>query len=342
MRYHPVALAAMPMFAILASAADSVPSGALHQDKWGNQIIQNHCDMPVYYVFDNQLSTSTIAPSATMSVPIYTKTADGGGGSTKLFTKKDTDLYAKPAQPVTQFEITPSDLQYFDISNVNSNIGDGMNGNGEPCEGYPPFMAGGMSAFAKGVDTVSCAPGSNPCKSSYSKNDDNFATTASEIGTDITLVLCPSGGGSGSSGGSGSGSSGGSGSGSSGGSGSGTSGGSGSGTSGEGNQSQGGSSSPPPITTPSSTPPSSTPPTPTTTSQAVNKPAVEEKVAKNKENVDDSDSNDSDSNIVWVYETVTAPVETITAGASHQKEKRHEHIHQHVHNKINKRRHGGA
>lgn len=318
MRYHLVSLAAMPIFAILASA-DSVPPGAVHQNQWGNQIIQNGCDMPVYYVFDNQPSTSTIAPSATMSVPIYTKTADGGGGSTKLFTEKNTDLYATPAQPVTQFEITPSDLQYFDISNVNSNIGEGMNGNGEPCEGFPPFMAGGMSASAKGVGSVSCAPGSNPCKSSYSKNDDNFATTASELGADITLVLCPSGGGT-SSGGSGSGS------------------GSGQSSSSQGQgQGQGGSSSPPASTPPSSAPPSSTTPTPTTTAQANHQPPVENKVAQDKQQ---DNTDESDDNVVWVYETITAPVETITAAAGHQK--RHEHIHQHAHNKINKRRHGGA
>ncbi|KAL9631460.1 MAG: hypothetical protein Q9164_005878 [Protoblastenia rupestris] len=198
MRYSLVALAAAPIFVFLASA-DSIPPGSSHDDKWGNAIIENHCDDAAYYVYDNHPDRLTLAPSKTMSVPLYTKNADKGGGSIKLFNKKDLDLYSKPLQAVTQFEFTTTDLQYFDISNVNSNIGDGKNGNGEPCESFPPFMKGGMKLSAPGKDDISCEPGANPCKTVYSKYNDDFATIATPIGEDITLILCPKGGKGGSS-----------------------------------------------------------------------------------------------------------------------------------------------
>ena len=308
MKYNLIALAVTPGL-ILLSAADSVPDGCVHESKWGNAVVVNDCDDPAYYVFDNQPKTSTIAPSATLSVPMYTKEADGGGGNIKLFVNPNTDLYAKPAQPVTQFEFTPTDsLEYFDISNVNSNIGQGKNGNGEDCEGLPPFVKGGLKIEAPDVAPMSCEPGANPCKTAYSKNDDNFATSATKNGGDVKLTLCPKGGSSSDSKDD-----------------------SGNDSQKDSNEGSGASSS----SALSSTP------TPTSTPQ----PAPKAPKMEQKNEVPQSPSEDED--VVWVTHVVTTTVGEhhkrglpTPEAEPEPKERRHEHIHQHVHNKVNKRRHG--
>ena len=318
MKYNLVALAATQVFIFLVSA-DSIPQGTKHQDNWGNAVVVNECAHEAYYVYDNQPSRLTLSPSSTMSVPLYTKVADGGGGSIKLFADKNTDLYAKPAQPVTQFEFTPTDLQYFDISNVNSNIGGGVNGNGEPCLGFPPFMHGGMKLSAPGQSDVSCAPGDNPCKTAYSKNDDNFATTATKLGADIKLVLCPGGGSAGDSG------------------------------------SHGQGPAPPkaPVPQASSAPeakPSQAPQIPPTEQKMAQKPQDAPPPAPSSPPPQQHDQQQKQpvEDVVWVTQVVTAAphMETVVVGADGKPlqagnmQKRHEHIHQHAHNKFNQRRHG--
>lgn len=189
MKYHYV-LAAGPLVAGLV-AGDGLPPGTHHDPSWGNAIVENKCSQPAYYIFDNQPTKGTIAPGGTMRVPLYTKVADGGGGSIKLFTDPNTDIYAAHHPALTQFEFTPTTTnQFCDISNVNSNIGNGFNGNGERCDTMPPFVQGGMRLSFPGSNIV-CCPGQNPCKTAYSAFDDDFATTASKVGDDITLTLCP-------------------------------------------------------------------------------------------------------------------------------------------------------
>ena len=190
------ALAAAPTFLLLVSA-DSIPAGCYHDPKWGNAIVVNDCSNPAYYVYDNEVNFRTIAPTATLSVPLYTKIADGGGGNIKLVSDPKTDLWATPPQPMTQFEFTPTNQQcFFDVSNVNSNIGDGKNGNGEDCEGLPPFYNGGLKLQAPPNFSESCAAKQNPCPYFYAHNNDNSATHAAPLGADITLTLCPQGGSS--------------------------------------------------------------------------------------------------------------------------------------------------
>ncbi|KAL9124133.1 MAG: hypothetical protein Q9217_006512 [Psora testacea] len=341
MKYNLAALAATPIFLLVS--ADNIPSGSKHDPSWGNAVVENACDQPVYYVYDNHRDRSTIAPSATMSVPLYTKAADDGGGSIKLFTDKDADLYSEPLRALTQFEFAPTTQQYFDISNVNSNIGDGKNGNGKPCKELPPFMNSGMKLLAPGLKDVSCEPGVNPCKTVYSKYNDDFATAATDIGADIKLVLCPQGGSSLESGGQ-------------------------DGKGGQGNKGGYGNKegeddqeeeppAPESSLQQSSTEqrqPSQTSQSPTTKEKDVvepqesSPPSQPSPQQKQQQQEPGSEEGQSEDDIVWVTQVVTAAphVETLRMGSDGQPVKdgghykRHDHIHQHVHNKINKRRHG--
>lgn len=105
---------------------------------------------------------------------------------------------------MTQFEFTPGDYTgcpgpfcqkdkvSYDISNVNTNGGSGMNGNGQAQSGLPPFMAGGLALSSPQDSSVNVECGSciNPCSSFYTGNSDNTATHATDVTNDILLTLC--------------------------------------------------------------------------------------------------------------------------------------------------------
>ena len=305
MRYSLVPALTASVFTVLTSATFQLPTGCTHQDEWGQAIVQNHCSDPVYFILDNEPHTVSIAAGDEVSVPIYEKDADKGGMSIKLFKDKDTDIWSVPA--ITQFEITAAaDQQYYDISNVNSNIGNGKNGNGEDCDKEPPFMNDGMKVIAAGKETL-CEAGQNPCNKAYSNNKDDWATTSTGLGNDITLTICPGGKSSGKQQGGG-----------------------------DDNKQQGKTDKAEKKAElkdvkqdKKQDPPTPTPP-PT--------------LPKNKED-QDNDDDDEEVETVMVTKVVTGPAVSVTnffdqngKQIHDQKEKRHEHVHQHVHNKIHRRR----
>ncbi|KAG8526263.1 uncharacterized protein KY384_000256 [Bacidia gigantensis] len=324
-----VASAAASTLVLLASANQQIPQGAVRQDGWGNAIVINLCSENAFYVLDNNPTTATISPSATMSVPLYTKAADGGGGSIKMFTDPKMDLYAKPARACTQFEFTPTNEQVFlDISNVNSNNGEGQNGNGESCDDYPPFMKGGLQLVVPDLEDILCPPGQNPCKTAYSKYNDDFATTATSVFHDIKLLLCPNGGSTGGQIGSGKSD------------GSGTKAASQSGddqNDQQKDQSQQSKANDQPKKDQQQS-----------QSQSQSPPPKQEVKVEDKHAQSPSPTEDDDD-VVVVSHYVNAPAVTVYSyvyaegegnAEEHNKEKRQEHVHQHVHNKIHKRRHG--
>ncbi|KAL9098285.1 MAG: hypothetical protein Q9163_006033 [Psora crenata] len=306
MKYNLVALAATPVL-ILASS-DPVPPKSYHDPAWGNAIVENHCKETAYYVYDCHPERRSLEPSASMSVPIYLKIAENAGGSIKIFTDKDTDLFAVPRQPVTQFEITPNStqgMQFVDVSNVNTNLGNGMDGNGNPCDGFPPFMEGGLKIAAPGRDDIVCPPGVNPCTSVYSKYDDDWATFATGLGEDVKLVLCPDGGSSLDD------------------------------PDGDGLE----------HSVIASTQATSIHSPTQTAEYSLQHGSIPTEAADSSHQQPEPENPDED--IVWVTQIVTAAphVETVRVGADDKSaneghKKRHNHIHEHARNKLNKRRHG--
>lgn len=310
MKYNLIALAATPVFVLVFAGrqTDSIPQDCLHKSEWGNAIVENDCDVPAWYIYDNEPQKKSIPPGSSLSVPIYTKNHNGGGGmNIKLFKDKSTDVWAKPGQPMIQFEITPTTQVFYDFSNVNSDIGEGLNGNGEKCDGKSPWWKEGAKIKTSAGDKdIVCSPGESPCKAAYSKNNDDWATTATALSSDITLVLCldkAQGGGQGG----------------------GQDEGQGEGQGGEQGEGQGGEHHEP------------------SSSKAPEKTSPPQVVKQNDKVEDTTPTSSEEEQVVWETVTATASASTVvvveTAYAK-VKEKRHEHIHQHVHNKINKRRHG--
>ena len=329
MRANLVALAATLVFPLLASAGSTrkitLPSGLTHKPGWGNAIVKNLCDAKVGFMLDNHAEDQQpIEKSDSIIVPLYLK-ENNGGGSIKLYTDFNNSAWRSTeeqlSKPLTQLEFTPGDKEtWYDGSNVNSDIGDGRNGNGEKFAGLPPFLEQGLKLESNGV-TIPCKK--NDCDYFYSKNHDDKATLNTPVGKDITLTLCSNGQGSSDeshedshtdSGGSSS-------------------------------SDQGGHSTPPSpssTTLPKSTPSSTHSAQPTQHHDTP--PEVEEKVKEPATTTTSNPAPQNNAEVVTKTETVEASVVTthvvITATAPAQNEKRHEHIHQHVHNKINKRRHG--
>ena len=296
MKYHQVAGVITSAFTLLASA--TVPDGCTHQDDWGNAVVQNDCSVPVYFVLDNQPATATIAPASQTSIPIYEKDADKGGMSIKLFKKKDTDIWSIPA--LTQFEITATTSQFWDVSNVNSDIGKGKNGNGEDCDGEPPFLWDGLRVTTEDGKDITCAKGENPCKNAYSLYNDDFATSASPLGSDITLTLCLGG----------------------------------SGTKKEESPKE------EPTETAPAPEPKKDDNDDDNKKKTEDKPKVEEKVEVQAEADDDGETVIVTKVVKVQAPAATIMVdENGNPIEGNSKAKRHEHVHQHIHNKIHKRRH---
>ena len=310
MRYHLVPLIASSAFTFLASATSNIPQGCTHQDGWGNAVVENKCSETVYFILDNEGDLASVAPGAETSIPIYEKDADKGGMSIKLFKDKATDIWSKPA--ITQFEITATDLQYFDISNVNSNIGNGKNGNGEDCDKEPPFMHDGLRIQTPDGKDITCKAGQNPCNQAYSLNKDDWATAATPLGNDITLTICPDGKSSGGS------------------------------KKGEGKPKKIEPEAPKqPGREEQKGKKDDKEELPKDSSEGKDDKKDTKEATHTQQN--DDDDNDDDTEVVWVTQVYTAKphVETVFVNADdHKKEKRQEHVHQHIHNKIHKRRHG--
>ena len=300
MRYNLVPLVATTVFA-LASANVQIPDGCTHDDSWGNAIVENQCSFDVYYVLDNVAGgKQTISGGSNIKVPIYEK-SDKGGMNIKLFKDPDTDLWSVPS--LTQFELTATTQIFYDISNVNSDIGSGKNGNGEKCDKEPPFMQDGLK-MSDGKNSVSCAPGENPCKLAYSNWNDDYATTSTALSNDVTLTICPGG------------------------------------QSSSQKSSGDSSSSPSKPDTPAAPQEAKKPAKAADKAADTTKPAEKPKV-KVEEKVQKPDDQ-AEAEVVYVTQIVKAAAAQQTVyvhAAAEAKEKRQEHIHQHAHNKIHKRRH---
>ena len=306
MRYSTLAVAA-PIFVAYVSA-------------YGNSIIQNSCDSPVYFWEDQGIAgmqRQTIAPGGQYKKELYqTAKLNGAGPSFKLARARDDGSMPElMVDPLTQFEYTVNAPTWpgatsFDISNVNGA------GYGDPSiPSKPPFIPGGVSISSPQDPSVSrvCPAGQNPCTQGYTGTNDNWATIQTHQNNDILMNICGPkphaslGGGNSGSSGSDSGSN-------------------------SSPQPSPASSSPPP-------PPSSSAPAPSPAAQVENKEAV-----KKPAPAPTTPPPEASTQIVWVTETAKPETVIVHVNAKRDevKEKREEHIHNHAHahNKINKRRHG--
>ena len=341
MKYSLVALAATPVFNLVSAGrqTDSVPHGTSHHSGWGKAIVENDCSDAAYYMYDNHPEKKSIAAGDSLEVPLYIKDSNQGGMNIKLFKDKDTDVWASPGQPMVQFEITCTTQCFYDMSNVNSDIGGGLNGNGEKCDGKSPWYKEGMKIKTTGQeDDIACSPGESPCKAAYSKWNDDWATTSTPLSNDITLVLCLDQSKSDSKSEAQA---------------------QGQGQSEEHKKEEGQKGEQPKKEDPKE----EQPPTEEPKEEKPEEPKKEEpKEEKKKEDSHDSSKDNSESgpvvqqkneaenkdskpdpSVVWERVTVTADPKVVVVtetAVANAKERRHNHVHQHVHNKINKRRHG--
>ena len=149
----------------------------------GNIILYNSCHFPLYVegVTNVTYLDTELRPQQSHASP-YRLTFNGIGPSLKVSTQwrssKVTQIeYSACFGSGGKVDCGPLDMIYYDLSKINDPSNAEYGVRIEP-------------SFAECV-TIDCPLNVYRCESTYYQPDDNFATKACDVGTDLKVTFCP-------------------------------------------------------------------------------------------------------------------------------------------------------
>ncbi|KAJ6105143.1 antigenic thaumatin domain-containing protein [Penicillium sp. IBT 18751x] len=162
------------------------PFACLANQQRGSIVLYNQCRFPLYVeVVANVTYLDTeLKPTESLSHPFHL-TVDGVGSSLKVSTRWRS-------LQITQIEYSacfgnesspgcgPLNMIYYDLSKINDPSNTDYGVRIEP-------------SYAE-CATINCPANVYRCDSTYYQPDDNYATKACGVGTDLNVIFCPSSG----------------------------------------------------------------------------------------------------------------------------------------------------